>query len=74
MKQRTLIPVLFGLVSLTSCKNMTKAKGLADAAVVDFHEQFNEQKFKELYTAGHADLKVAATEADFFHSRSCCLS
>ncbi|MES2470092.1 MAG: hypothetical protein V4675_22560 [Verrucomicrobiota bacterium] len=65
MKRRTLIAVLVGLVSLTSCKDTTKAKGLADAAIVDFHKQFNEQKFKELYTAGHADLKAAATEADF---------
>jgi hypothetical protein len=65
MKRRTLIALLVGLTSLTSCKDMTKAKGLADTAIVDFHKQFNEQKFKELYTAGHADLKAAATEADF---------
>lgn len=65
MKRRTLVALLVGLVPLTSCKDMSKAKGMADAAIVDFHKKFNEQKFKELYSAGHADLKAAATEADF---------
>ncbi|MDI1314960.1 hypothetical protein [Prosthecobacter sp.] len=44
---------------------MTKGKGLAETAVVDFHKQFNEQKFKELYAAGHADLKASEAEDDF---------
>ena len=35
------------------------------AAADEFHQRFNEQKFKELYAAGHADLKAATTEADF---------
>jgi hypothetical protein len=65
MKRRTLIALLVGLTSLTSCKDMTKAKGLADTAILDFHKLFNEQKFKELYSAGHADFKAAATESDF---------
>lgn len=44
---------------------MTKGKGLADASIVDFHRQFNDKKFKDIYNAAHADLKAAGTEADF---------
>lgn len=65
MNRRNLIVLLLGLFSLTSCKDMRKAKGLAETAIIDFHKEFNDQKFKELYTASHADLKAAATEADF---------
>ncbi len=54
-----------GLVSLTSCKDMTKAKGMANTAIVEFHQQFNEQKFKGIYAAAHPDFKAATTEADF---------
>ena len=65
MNLRTLLVSLLALVALSSCKEMTKGKGLAETAIVDFHQQFNEGKFKELYAAGHADLKSAATEEDF---------
>lgn len=65
MNRRTLLALLLPLCALTSCKDMTKAKGLADAAITVFHQQFNEQKFKELYTESHPDMKAAATEADF---------
>jgi len=65
MNLRTLLALLLALISLASCKDMTKGKGLAESAIVDFHKQFNEGKFKEIYAAGHADLKAAATEEDF---------
>jgi hypothetical protein len=65
MNRRFFITLFLGLCSITSCKDMAKGKGLADSAIVDFHKQFNEQKFKELYTSAHSDLRAAATEADF---------
>jgi hypothetical protein len=65
MNRRHLIALLIGLMSLSSCKDMTKAKGLAGTAIVDFHKQFNDQKFKELYTSAHPELRAAATETDF---------
>lgn len=65
MNRRTLLLSLIGLAFLPSCKDMTQGKGLAAAAIVDFHKQFNDQKFKELYAASHADMKAAATETDF---------
>ncbi|MBK8094361.1 MAG: hypothetical protein IPK32_20960 [Verrucomicrobiaceae bacterium] len=65
MNRRLILTLLAGLLSLTSCKDMTQAKSLADTAIVDFHKKFNEQKFKELYNSAHPDLRAAATEADF---------
>ncbi len=65
MNRRTLLALLLPLCALTSCGDMTKAKALAATSIVSFHQQFNEGKFKDLYTTSHADLKTAATEADF---------
>jgi hypothetical protein len=65
MNLRTLLMLLLPLIALTSCKDMVRGKELAEAAIVDFHRQFNEGKFKELYAAGHEDLKNATTEEDF---------
>lgn len=50
---------------LTSCKDMRQAKSLADPAIVDFHKQFNDKKFKDIYAASHPTFKAAAKEADF---------
>ena len=68
MNPRTLIALLLGLLSLatlTSCKDMTNAKGMANTAIVDFHKKFNEQKYSEIYAAAHADFKGASKEEDF---------
>jgi hypothetical protein len=53
------------LFLVPSCKDMTQGKGLAAAAMVDFHKQYNDQKFTALYADSHPQLKAAATEADF---------
>lgn len=50
---------------LTSCGDMRKAQGLAETAIVVFHQQFNEQKLKEIYAATHPDFKAETKEADF---------
>ena len=59
------IAALAFALPLTSCKDMRQAKSLADPAVVDFHKQFNDKKFKDIYTASHPTFKAAAKEADF---------
>jgi len=50
---------------LPSCGDMTKGRAIADAAVTDFHRQFNEGKFSDLYQAADPGLKGASPEADF---------
>ena len=65
MSRRIAIALLLGISSLTSCKEMTQAKANAATAIGDFHRDFNDGKFKELYASGDSSLKSAATEADF---------
>ena len=63
---RRLLPLCLALsILLPSCGDMTKGKALADAAVTDFHRQFNEGKFSALYKAADPGLKAASPEADF---------
>lgn len=65
MRLRSLLMLLLVIASLTSCKEMTQGKGLAETAIVDFHQQFNAGKFQAIYAAAHADLKSAASEDEF---------
>ncbi|MEQ1934374.1 MAG: hypothetical protein ABL962_10940 [Fimbriimonadaceae bacterium] len=65
MTRRSLLTLIVLILPLSSCKDMTKGKGMADAAIVDFHAKFNDAKYKEIYTASSADLKKASPEADF---------
>lgn len=65
MKRRLLLALPLAALPLASCKDMTRGIRLADAAADDFHQRFNERKFKEIYAAAHADLKAATTEAEF---------
>lgn len=63
--RRVFVALLLGVGLLASCKELTKGKGKAEAAIVDFHKQFNEGKFKEIYAAVHPDFKAASTEEEF---------
>ena len=45
--------------------SMTKGKGLAEKAVVQFHEQFNAQRYREIYSQTDDEFKKFASEADF---------
>jgi hypothetical protein len=65
MNRRTLLLSLAGLAFIPSCKDMSKGKGLADSKIVGFHKQFNDQKFKELYSSAHSDFKNAAAQEEF---------
>jgi hypothetical protein len=44
---------------------MTKANALASAKIVDFHKQYNDAKFAEIFDACHADLKRYGNRPDF---------
>ncbi len=57
--------LLLTLLLLPGCKDMTRGKGMAETAIVEFHQKFNESKYQELYAAAHADLKAVATEEQF---------
>lgn len=64
-KLTALLALLLAVVSLSSCKEMTESKDKSEHAVADFHQQFNQQKFKEIHAAGNAEFKAAEPEADF---------
>lgn len=59
------LTLLLAVVSLSSCKQVTESKDKSEHAVADFHQRFNEQKFKEIHAAGNAEFKAAEPEADF---------
>jgi hypothetical protein len=50
---------------LPACGNSDKARDLSSTEIVNFHRQFNESKFRELYKSASPDLKSVTTEADF---------
>jgi hypothetical protein len=52
-------------VLASGCGAMKKAKPAAEQAISDFHRQFNEQKFGDIYGGSHADFKAATTEKQF---------
>jgi hypothetical protein len=61
------IPLLLLLALLlaasTSC-SLTKGKGIAEAAVVQFHNQFNAGQFHEIYAQTDEGFKKGTNEAD----------
>ena len=65
MKRFYHLLALVCLLVLPACKDMTQAKGLSETAITDFHRQFNEARFKEVYAATHENFKKATTEAEF---------
>jgi len=57
--------VLFALLfaGSTSC-SLTKGKGIAEAAVVQFHKQFNAEQFHDIYAQADDGFKKEVNEAD----------
>ena len=53
------------LISGSACSAVTKGKGNAEAAVVQFHNQFNAAQFREIYSQTDEEFKKATSEADF---------
>jgi hypothetical protein len=60
---RTLLAVV--AVSIFAGCGLTKGKEAATKAVDKFHQQFNDSKFTEIYSAATPAFKTSATEADF---------
>jgi serine protease inhibitor ecotin len=48
----------------TSC-SLTKGKGIAEAAVVKFHNQYNAEQFHEIYNQADGGFKKEVNEAEF---------
>ena len=65
MKYNQLVVTFLISALLPACANENKAIDLSNAEIVNFHRQFNELQFKELYKAASTDLKSVTTEADF---------
>lgn len=53
------------LLAVGSACSLTKGKGIAEAAVVKFHDQFNAGKYHEIYEQADDGFRKAATEDDF---------
>jgi hypothetical protein len=69
MKIRTkqklsLVLVTLLLITSTSC-SLTKGKGIAEAAVAQFHDQYNSGQFRQIYGQTDEGFKKSASEADF---------
>jgi hypothetical protein len=52
------------LIATSSC-SFTKGKETAEAAVAQFHTQYNAGQYREIYSQADEDFKKASTEADF---------
>lgn len=64
-KQRlSLVLVTLLLVTSNSC-SLTKGRGLAEAAVAQFHNQYNAGQFHQIYSQTDEGFKKATSEADF---------
>jgi hypothetical protein len=64
---KTLFRSLLAIVTVTilAACGLGKGKEVATKSVETFHQQFNDSKFTEIYTAATPALKTATNEADF---------
>ena len=53
------------LLALGSACSLTKGKGIAEAAVVKFHDQFNAGQYHEIYEQADDAFKKSASEDEF---------
>jgi hypothetical protein len=60
-QNRKLVVVVL-LVAASSC-SFSKGKGAAEAAVVQFHAQFNASQFRDIYNQAHEDFRKSEGEA-----------
>ena len=65
-KQTVRFIILTALIVVgVSCSAFTKGKGNAEAAVAQFHDQYNAGHFREIYSQTDEEFKKSTTEADF---------
>ena len=65
MKQRFSLMVVIAVLATGSSCSFTKGKGMAEAAVAQFHNQYNAGQFQEIYAQADEEFKKSASEADF---------
>ena len=53
------------LLAVSSSCSLTKGKGIAEAAVVKFHDQFNAGQYHEIYEQADDAFKKSASEDEF---------
>jgi hypothetical protein len=53
------------LLAFAGACSLTKGKGVAEAAVVKFHDQFNAAQYHEIYEQADAAFKKSASEDEF---------
>jgi hypothetical protein len=58
-----LLTLALCLATLSSC-SVTKAKGIAERAVVQFHDQLNAGRYHDIYVQTDEGFRRAASEAD----------
>jgi hypothetical protein len=60
----SLVLVALLLTAASAC-SLTRGKGIAEAAVVKFHEQFNAGQYHEIYEQADEAFKKSASEDEF---------
>lgn len=64
-RRKRILIVAVTLIAVTSSCSLTKSKGIAEAAVVKFHNQYNAGQFHEIYIQADDGFRKAASEEDF---------
>ena len=62
MKTVSIILIALGSLFLAGC-NPVKSSALADAAVVDFHANFDKENYDKIFDDAHPDFKAAQPKA-----------
>lgn len=65
MKTISLFLVLGLSLFASGCGGMLEGKQAAERSVADFHKLYNDGKWAEIYSAGHAKFRSTATEKQF---------
>jgi hypothetical protein len=64
MERRLFPGLIIALIVFTSSCSLGKGKGLGETAAVQFHNQFNAGKYKEIYDQADEGFRKAAKESD----------
>ncbi len=64
-KQKLGLFILIALLVICNSCSLTKGKGIAEAAVAQFHSQYNAEQFREIYAQADNEFKKSASETDF---------
>ena len=63
--QKPGIVIIAALLCASSSCAFTKGKGIAEAAVAQFHNQYNTGQFHEIYSQVDEEFKKSASESEF---------